>query len=259
VWPTPGHDLDTKDRPQGDRFYIGRGILMITMIIALKRAAHVTHDFFATSWEDGHGPLVMTLPEFTQYLLSYRQFFLVDYDTQVSAIGWGGGAAPDFDGVALLSFADAESMRTGFAQPRFQSIAAPDADRFADIPGSASYLTRTISSSELPASHNGGISLFEFADSGVTPMLKDWVENASEELKPISVDQYQSLAEDDVDSSSPTPQVQLGANTACSYITVCGFVDANTARKALTSLEERNSASSGSKPVYALVREHTFI
>ena len=232
---------------------------MITMIIALRRNPNVSHEFFVTEWRDGHGPLVMTLPEFSGHLLSYRQFYLVDYDQQTAANGWGGGQAPAFDGVAILSFADAETMQVAFSQPRFLSIAAPDADRFTDIPHSDSYLARLISSDALPKSHHGGVSLFEFAAPGAPSTLLDWAGSAPAELTPISADQYQSLANDDADSSSPTPQVQLGPDTASSLITVCAFASAETAKEALAALAERNATAGHPKLTYALALEHCFI
>ena len=224
---------------------------MITLILRVRRADHVSRNFFEAYWRDKHGPLVMGLPEFTRHLTAYKQFHLVDRPTDSSEHS-DGEAWPGFDGIALLSFKDVDAVQAAFREPRFSSVAEPDTLNFANIPASPSFLCHLVGSDIPPPSRHGGITLFEFADSNAaTAGLRDWVIGGSDGPKPNAIEQYESLPERFRDEANQEPLTS---------ITACSFHDVQAASKVLTLLTKRNSnASSDLKPVYAIAREYVFV
>ena len=223
---------------------------MITLILRVRRAAHVSHDFFEAYWRDRHGQLVMGLAEFTRHLTAYKQFHLVDRPTDSSQRS-DGESWPGFDGVALLSFKDVDALQAAFREPRFLNVAEPDTLNFANIPASPSFLCHPVGSDVPLPSRHGGITLFEFAHSNATASLRDWVMRGTDGPKPNAIEQYESLPESFRDGANQEPLTN---------ITACSFNDVESASKVLTLLTKRNlNSSSDLQPVYAIAREYVFI
>ena len=224
---------------------------MITLIICVRRAAHVTHGYFETYWRDHHGPLVTSVTEFTRHLRAYRQFHLIDCHELSNTTGdpWHG-----FDGIALLSFESAQAMQAAFQEPRFLSVLEPDTLNFGDLANSPRFLVSADDTEDPPRSRHGNITVFEFAGPGTRPILQVWTKNGSREPQPATVARYQSIAADNVDGSNPAPPA--------TYITACSFTSLAQAEGVLTYLAERDSAafsSVGSGLIHVMAREHIFI
>ena len=220
---------------------------MITLIICVRRAAHVTHEYFEAYWRDTHGPLVTSVSEFTRHLRSYRQFHLIDYKPAIESEPSSG-----FDGIAILSFADAEAMQAAFQEPRFLSVLEPDTYNFGDLAHSPQFVACADGSEEPASSRHGSIAVFEFAGPAATPALQVWTTNASQNPRPAAVERYKTLAPEGVDGSNSVPPT---------YITACSFTNFEEAARVLTSLTGRESGRSsvGPKPIYAMAREHVFL
>jgi hypothetical protein len=223
---------------------------MITLILRVRRATHVSRNFFEAYWRDKHGPLVIGLTEFTRHLTAYKQFHLVDCRKD-SSEHTDGEAWPGFDGVALLSFKDVDAVKAAFREPRFVNMAEPDTLNFANIPASPSFLCHLVGSDAPPPSRHGGIALFEFADSNAAASLRDWVIEGNCGPKPNTIELYESLPEPFRDGAHQEPPTN---------ITACSFNDVEEASEVLTFLTKRNlNASSDLKPIYAIAREYVFI
>jgi hypothetical protein len=220
---------------------------MITLIICVRRATHVTHEYFETYWRDSHGPLVASVSEFTRHLRSYRQFHLIDYKPAIESEPSSG-----FDGIAILSFADAEAMQAAFQEPRFLSLLEPDTYNFGDLAHSPQFVVCADGSEEPASSRHGHIAVFEFAGPAETPALQLWTTNGSQNPKPATVERYKTVAPEGVEGSNGGPPT---------YITACSFTNPDEAARVLTSLTERESGRSsvGPKPIYAMAREHVFL
>ena len=219
---------------------------MITLIICVRRAAHVTHEYFESYWRDHHGPLVLGVPEFTRHIRSYRQFHLIDYHNHAD----DSEPSRRFDGVAILSFESAEVMQTAFQEPRFLSVLEPDTYNFGDLAHSPQFIVTCADSSEQAASFHGSITVFEFAGPTTTPALQFSTKNTLPEIKPIAVVRYKTIVPDGFDESNqPDP----------TYITACSFASLEEAEKILSSTEQASPSSVGQRPVHAIAREHVFL
>lgn len=213
---------------------------MITLIICVRRAAHVTHEHFETYWRDHHGPLVTSVTEFTRHLRAYRQFHLIDcprLSNQNTGDPWHG-----FDGIALLSFENTPAMQAAFQEPRFLSVLEPDTLNFGDLPNSPRFLATADGTEDPPRSRHGNITVFEFAGPRATPALQIWTKSGSQDPQPATVARYQS--------EPPT-----------TYITACSFENLPQTDAVLAYLAEQDSAASPveSRPIHVMAREHIFI
>jgi uncharacterized protein (TIGR02118 family) len=220
---------------------------MTTLIICVRRATHVTHEYFEAYWRDSHGPLVTSVSEFTRHLRSYRQFHLIDYKPAMES-----EPASEFDGIAVLSFEDAEAMQAAFQEPRFLNVLAPDTYNFADLEHSPQFVVCADGSQEQATSRHGSITVFEFAGPARTPALQSWTANGSQNPRPAAVERYKTIAPEGVNGSTGEPPT---------YITACSFTKVEEASRVLISLTEQGSGqlSVGRKPIHAIAREHVFL
>jgi uncharacterized protein (TIGR02118 family) len=200
---------------------------MITLIICVRRAAHVSHEFFETYWRGTHGPLVASETDFTRHIHSYRQFHLLGGSAGVAT------GQPDFDGIALLSFESAEAMAAAFAEPRFLSMLEPDTVNFGNLPESAQYIVETVASGE-PERRHGKVAIFVFPGAGAKV--------APAGSKPISVTHFRSRSEFG-DAQEESVEIMMSS-----------FDDDRDAAAALSGLSA--NALDGSLVVAA--REHVF-
>jgi hypothetical protein len=204
---------------------------MISLIVCGRRAAHVDHEYFSAHWRDVHGPLVLSVTEFTRHVRSYRQYHVQ-----------GGG---DFDGVALLSFADADALTAAFSEPRFLSVLEPDTENFLDMANSQQIVAIAENLQGLPSQNPGAATLFEFAEPGVVPVLDAWAREPGK-LKTIGVGHYSSVSPESPDTP-PT------------IITACSFATAEEGETVMAALASQDSSHGGAKPLRLITREYVFV
>lgn len=228
---------------------------MITFIGCVRRLADVTHDDFETHWRDLHGPLLVSVSEFTRHVVSYTQFHLIDYGRpNESGQGdpWHG-----FDGIAMMSFKDVEAFQAGFQEPLFTSVLRADAEKFADHDTSIQFMTRVDGPVPPSAVPHGSIAIFEFAGPDAKTPLRTWAKGGLQAPKPLSVACYEGSVMAAVgepaggEPNSPPP----------TNITVCSFANAEEAETVLLALNggELGLSSGGERPVHLMARAHAFI
>jgi hypothetical protein len=212
---------------------------MISLIICGRRAADVDHDYFSAHWRDVHGPLVLGITEFTRHLCSYRQFHVRSDGALVS------GTAEDYDGVALLSFPDADAMTAAFGEPRFLSILEPDTGRFLDMAHSLRFVTTAEPSLGALPPNPGSTTIFEFANPGTRSRLEALVHDFDRH-QVLGIGQYIALPSEG-DATPPT------------IITTCSFSTQERAKKVMGTLDLQGAKSAGHTPFYVMTREYVFM
>ena len=90
---------------------------MITQIVLLARRPDMTHEEWSTYWRETHAPINAKMKECQRYV-------------QYHGIADADGEAP-YDGVALLEFADMETLQRGWDSPEGKAT-ADDIPNFLD-------------------------------------------------------------------------------------------------------------------------------
>ncbi|WP_203898884.1 EthD domain-containing protein [Virgisporangium aliadipatigenens] len=93
------------------------------MILALKRAKHMTHDEFVDYQRIVHRPLLMSIPETEQYL----RRFVVSYPVQAAQ-----SPGSEFDSIVEAWFDDMAGLEALFFSDNFLKIVDPDHRNFVD-------------------------------------------------------------------------------------------------------------------------------
>jgi uncharacterized protein (TIGR02118 family) len=110
---------------------------VVKLIICVKRKEGITRKEFDAYWQDQHGPLVKSIPEFMQHVRKYVQCHIAENSVPL-------GAAAPYDGVAELWFDSAEEIARAFDEPRYLEIIRPDEHKFADLAGCISFVTQEV-------------------------------------------------------------------------------------------------------------------
>lgn len=103
---------------------------MATLIVCIKRRSDFTHAEFSRYWGEVHAPLLLSCKEFTRHLRSYVQYRPHEEGSPVAAM-FGHSAA--YDGVAVLTFHDADALVAAFKEPKYLECVRPDEPRFIDL------------------------------------------------------------------------------------------------------------------------------
>lgn len=111
--------------------------MTISLIVFIKRRPDMTADAFLRYWRDSHAPLLLACTDFSRHIVRYEQFRGID---QTTALGAMFGASGDFDGVAAITFADADALEQAFAEPRYLSDVRPDETNFVDLANCLSFI-----------------------------------------------------------------------------------------------------------------------
>src|SRR5437879_2092832 len=88
---------------------------MVKLIICAKRKTWMTRKEFDAYWQNQHGPLVKSVPEFMRHVRKYVQCHIVENSVPL-------GVAAPYDGVAELWFDSAEEIAQAFNEPRYLEI-----------------------------------------------------------------------------------------------------------------------------------------
>jgi uncharacterized protein (TIGR02118 family) len=110
---------------------------MVKLIICAKRKRGMTRNEFDAYWQNQHGPLVKSVPEFMRHVRKYVQCHLIQDAVPL-------GAEAPYDGVAELWFDSAEEITLAFNEPKYLEIIRPDEHKFADLAGSISFVTQEV-------------------------------------------------------------------------------------------------------------------
>ncbi|HEX6345940.1 EthD domain-containing protein [Umezawaea sp.] len=97
---------------------------MIKIIVALKRAEHMTHDEFVDHQKNRHRPLLMSIPEAEQYL----RRFVVSYPVPAPRF-----PEPEFDSIVEAWFDDMADLEALFLSDNFLEVVDPDHENFIDL------------------------------------------------------------------------------------------------------------------------------
>jgi uncharacterized protein (TIGR02118 family) len=97
---------------------------MIKMILALKRAEHMTHDEFVDYQKNKHRPLLMSIPEVEQYL----RRFVVSYPVPTPRY-----PGSEFDSIVEAWFDDIADLEALFFSDNFLKLVDPDHENFIDL------------------------------------------------------------------------------------------------------------------------------
>lgn len=106
---------------------------MIKLMIAVKRRAGMTAEQFRQHLGEQHAALVLACPATHRFIRKYVQSYALE--------GVLPGDEASFDGAVELWFDDVGSMQSFFADPAYLADVRPDELRFADIDGSAFFVT----------------------------------------------------------------------------------------------------------------------
>ena len=79
---------------------------MVKLIICVKRKTGMTRKEFDAYWQNRHGPLVKSVPEFMRHVRKYVQCHVVENSVPL-------GVAAPYDGVAELWFRQRGGDRRG--------------------------------------------------------------------------------------------------------------------------------------------------
>lgn len=102
---------------------------MIKLVACLRRLPGMDKAAFHRYWRHTHGPLVMSVTEFSRHVRKYVQGHTVDDP----APGFPPPTEPPYDGVAELWFDDLAAIGTAFAEPQYMAIIRPDELKFLDL------------------------------------------------------------------------------------------------------------------------------
>src|ERR1700675_4638751 len=111
--------------------------LMVKLIICAKRKTGMTRKEFDAYWQNQHGPLVKSVPEFMRHVKKYVQCHIVENSAPL-------GVAAPYDGVAELWFDSAEEIAQAFNEPRYLQIIRPDEHKFAELADCISFVTQEV-------------------------------------------------------------------------------------------------------------------
>jgi uncharacterized protein (TIGR02118 family) len=111
---------------------------VITIVVCIKRKPGMTQEAFTAYWRDVHAPTLLACSDFTRHIVSYVQHHIADGDTGVAVLF---GASGDYDGVAVLTFADEAALRAAFAEPKYMTDVRPDEFNFVDTENCTTILT----------------------------------------------------------------------------------------------------------------------
>ena len=114
---------------------------MIALVVAAKRRADLTREQFEDYWLNRHGQLVLSVPEFAQYL---KRYVLYPYDREAEGQALVLGGESEYDGVGELWFENHAAMVAAFNEPRYLEIIRPDEDLFLDRDGCLTFVTRPL-------------------------------------------------------------------------------------------------------------------
>lgn len=110
---------------------------MTTLIVCIKRHPAMTLEQFSRYWRDTHGPLLLACNEFSRHIRSYVQYHMID---EGSAIAKMFGVSASYDGVAVITFKNADAMEAAFSEPRYLSDVRPDEPNFVDLENCLSFI-----------------------------------------------------------------------------------------------------------------------
>lgn len=96
---------------------------MIKMMLALKRAKHLTHDEFVDYQKNKHRPLLMSIPEVERYL----RRFVVSYPVPASRY-----PGSEFDSIVEAWFDNMADLEALFFSDNFLKLVDPDHENFID-------------------------------------------------------------------------------------------------------------------------------
>lgn len=108
-----------------------------TLIVFIKRRPGMEPEAFSRYWREVHAPLLLACTDFSRHILRYEQFHGT---AQTAALGAMFGASGDFDGVAAITFANAEALTEAFAEPRYLADVRPDEPHFVDLQNCLSFI-----------------------------------------------------------------------------------------------------------------------
>ena len=91
---------------------------MVKLIICVKRKTGMSRKEFDAYWQNQHGPLVKSVPEFMRHVRKYVQCHIVENSAPL-------GVAAPYDGVAELWFDSAEEIALAFKEPRYLENYSP--------------------------------------------------------------------------------------------------------------------------------------
>jgi uncharacterized protein (TIGR02118 family) len=97
---------------------------VITIVVCIKRKPGMTQEAFTAYWRDVHAPTLLACSDFTRHIVSVLF-----------------GASGDYDGVAVLTFADEAALRAAFAEPKYMTDVRPDEFNFVDTENCTTILT----------------------------------------------------------------------------------------------------------------------
>jgi uncharacterized protein (TIGR02118 family) len=97
----------------------------------------MTRKEFDAYWQNQHGPLVKSVPEFMRHVRKYVQRHIVENSVPV-------GVAAPYDGVAELWFDSSEEIAQAFNEPRYLEIIRPDEHKFAELADCISLVTQEV-------------------------------------------------------------------------------------------------------------------
>lgn len=108
-----------------------------SLIVFIKRRPGMTAEAFSRYWREEHGPLLLACTDFSRHIVRYEQFHGT---AQTAAIGAMFGASGDYDGVAAITFTDADTLAEAFAEPAYLSDVRPDEPNFVDLDNCQSFI-----------------------------------------------------------------------------------------------------------------------
>lgn len=103
---------------------------MVKFVGCLRRKPGMTAAEFHHHWQNIHGPLVKSVPEFFRHVRRYVQ----GHTISDPAPGFPPPTSPPFDGVAEIWFDNVADIGKAFSEPRYLEIIRPDELRFLDLP-----------------------------------------------------------------------------------------------------------------------------
>jgi uncharacterized protein (TIGR02118 family) len=111
---------------------------VITMIVFVRRAPHMTRDEFTRYWHDKHAPLVKSVPEFMCHVRKYVQHHSAPGAAEAGSLF---GDISDYDGVGEIWFDSRESMDEALNEPVYLEKIKPDERKFIDLDGCLSFIS----------------------------------------------------------------------------------------------------------------------
>jgi uncharacterized protein (TIGR02118 family) len=101
---------------------------MLSVIVQVKRAPHLSRDEFLHYWRDRHATLVTSVPEFMRYVRRYSQYHPM---AEANEAFFGGQS--EYDGTAILWFDSLDDVSAAFNDPTYLSVIKPDEETFVDL------------------------------------------------------------------------------------------------------------------------------